>query len=75
MIAFTIKVIEVTLQDFYKRVLKVKLNQDYEAAILDFNIAININPKNSSTYLYRWYSKFMISDLKGACKDWLLQKS
>ena len=46
-----------------------------EGAIADFNKAININPKNLDSYFYRGYAKLMISDLKGACEDWLFLKS
>ena len=38
-------------------------------AILDFNKAIELNPKDGMAYYYRGFAKYVLSDKDGACLD------
>jgi tetratricopeptide (TPR) repeat protein len=48
---------------------KVELRQ-YEAAILDFNKAIELDPTNGEAYFGRGSAKFALHDNTAACQDW-----
>ena len=43
-------------------------------AIKDFNMAIEIDPKNSEAYNNRGWSKKGLGDKDGACQDWKTSK-
>jgi len=57
--------------DAYNNRAYVKLKKkDYEAAITDFDKAINLKPDYAAAFLNRGFAKKMLGDLSGACKDW-----
>ena len=46
-----------------------KSQQDYEAAIADFNKAIEILPRSAEAYIHRWFARLMNNDKAGGCAD------
>lgn len=43
--------------------------QDYAGAILDYNKAISLNPKDSMSYNNRGYANFKLKQKESACLD------
>jgi tetratricopeptide (TPR) repeat protein len=53
---------------FYRGFAKSKL-EDYRGAILDYNTAIELNPKSAEVYFQRGLAKLGLKDINGACLD------
>ena len=45
-------------------------SKDYIGSVHDFDIAIDTNPNDDSSYYYRGYAKLGLGDKSGACSDW-----
>jgi hypothetical protein len=43
--------------------------EDYRGAILDFNMAIELNPKSGDAYYSRGLAKIALNDVNGGCLD------
>ena len=69
-LAFSVNSFSQTATEFYNRgVNKFKL-EDYLGAIADFNIGIELNPKDEMTYYNRGNSKSKLGDHRGAITDY-----
>ena len=56
-------------QYFDQRVEKYEVS-NYQAAIADYDKAIEINPQLASAFLNRGVARELVNDLDGACRDW-----
>ena len=45
-------------------------NGDYQGAITDYTMAIEINPQYANAYVNRGIDRELANDLEGACDDW-----
>ena len=54
----------------YNRASTMYNLNDYTSAIIDFTIAIELNPNYAEAYYYRGVVKFSLKDKDGACLDW-----
>ncbi len=55
---------------FYRDYAKSDLG-DYQGAIADYSMTIEINPQHSKAYVNRGSTKELVYDLEGACADWI----
>lgn len=62
--------IEPGFEPYFNRGLEYLKNEDYSAAINDFDRAIEFNNSDKDAYFTRAYTKYLISDLDGAVKDY-----
>jgi len=72
-----IKLDAASLVAFYNRAMAKYLINDFNSAISDFDIVIELDsdhPNVKDAYYYRGLCKIEISDSLGACKDWTKSK-
>src|SRR5215510_8125917 len=55
--------------DYFNRGVAKKAKGDFEGAIADYNLAIELDPKYSAAYFHRGIAKQAKGDLKGAIGD------
>ena len=64
-----------TFYSYFSRGHKKFMDEDYEGAILEFNKAINLKPKNKDIYYNRGMAKGLAGDMSGACSDFQIASS
>jgi tetratricopeptide (TPR) repeat protein len=62
---------EVNVPDYFLRALRKDEGGDYQGALVDYNQAIKINPKNAEAYHDRAILKYnKLNDIRGALADY-----
>jgi tetratricopeptide (TPR) repeat protein len=61
---------QTTAEDYFKSGNSKRKLKDYDGAIIDYSIAIELDSKYKEAYYNRGNSKKRLGDLNGACLDW-----